>query len=110
MRKADVIALIEASAYQEIRREFAKSWGGRLLWAILRFRYWLQLEFCSPKCRKLWKGYSWWTRVKYRHPMIFITYYAFRNRFTPTKCGDYYCHWEYPYGFVPEADCPVHDR
>ena len=22
----------------------------------------------------------------------------------------YNCEWVYPYGFVPEADCPIHDR
>ncbi len=24
-------------------------------------------------------------------------------------CG-YGCDWVYPYGFVPEADCPIHDK
>lgn len=59
--------------------------------------------------RKEWKGYAYWTRVKYRHPWLFRTYYALRNRFTPTRCGDYECAWAFPFGFVPEADCPVHD-
>jgi len=28
----------------------------------------------------------------------------------PLPCRkDYYCYWMYPYGFVPEAGCPVHD-
>jgi hypothetical protein len=31
------------------------------------------------------------------------------RRWYPLSCG-YYCDWVYPYGFVPEADCPVHDR
>jgi hypothetical protein len=31
-------------------------------------------------------------------------YWAFRSKFTPTACD-----WVYPYGFVPECGCPVHD-
>ena len=28
----------------------------------------------------------------------------------PLPCRrDYYCHWIYPYGFVPEGGCPHHD-
>lgn len=61
------------------------------------------------ECDKLWKGFSWWTRLKYRYPWPFHIYYALRNRFTPTDCGDYACEWVYPYGFVPEACCPIHD-
>lgn len=32
----------------------------------------------------------------------------FLDRFV-RDCG-YACGWAYPYGFVPEADCPVHDK
>jgi len=35
-------------------------------------------------------------------------YWIIRSLFTPCDCG-YACDWVYPYGFVPEADCPVHD-
>ncbi len=35
-------------------------------------------------------------------------YWELRERYTPTTCG-YECHWVYPYGFVPEEGCPVHD-
>jgi len=35
--------------------------------------------------------------------------YKFLNLW-PLPCRkDYYCHWMYPYGFVPEAGCPYHD-
>lgn len=29
----------------------------------------------------------------------------------PLKCDrlGFYCHWQYPYGFVPEGGCPYHD-
>lgn len=65
-------------------------------------------HYCSVG-REEWKGYSYWTRVKYRHARLFRWYYALRNRWTPTQCGDYGCDWTYPYGFVPEAGCPTHD-
>ena len=35
--------------------------------------------------------------------------YALLNLW-PLPCRrDYYCHWTYPYGFVPEGGCPYHD-
>lgn len=36
-------------------------------------------------------------------------YWEWRSRNTPPDCG-FGCDWVYPYGFVPEADCPVHDK
>jgi hypothetical protein len=29
----------------------------------------------------------------------------------PLRCRQlgYWCEWVYPYGFVPEAGCPIHD-
>lgn len=63
----------------------------------------------SPANLKIWKGFSWWMRVKYRHPLPFITYYALRNLITRTQCKGHNCEWVYPYGFVPEAGCPIHD-
>lgn len=41
--------------------------------------------------------------------LIFCIYLWLRSRFTPPKCG-YACDWVYPYGFVPEAGCPIHDK
>lgn len=46
-----------------------------------------------------------WNMLKDR---ILRPYWRWRNRFTPTTCG-YGCDWVYPYGFVAEAGCPVHD-
>jgi len=36
-------------------------------------------------------------------------YWKWREIHTPTTCG-HGCGWVYPYGFVPEAGCPVHDK
>lgn len=40
--------------------------------------------------------------------MLTALLYRFRNRYV-SDC-DYACDWIYPYGFVPEADCPIHDK
>ncbi len=34
--------------------------------------------------------------------------YAIRNKLM-RDCG-HVCGWTYPHGFVPEANCPVHDK
>lgn len=34
--------------------------------------------------------------------------YAVLNRLCPCSAG-YACEWVYPYGWVPEMGCPVHD-
>ena len=36
--------------------------------------------------------------------------YASWVRFRAWRRCDRLCDWECPYGFVPEAGCPVHDR
>lgn len=63
----------------------------------------------SPENIKIWKGFSWWVRVKLRHPFLFVIYYALRNLTTSVRCKNHNCEWAYPYGFVPEAGCPIHD-
>lgn len=50
-------------------------------------------------------------RVRFWRPGFWLAlltalWYEFRNRFI--KC-DYACGWIYPYGFVPEDGCPMHD-
>lgn len=47
-----------------------------------------------------------WNMFKAR---ILRHYWEWRSENTPTECG-YDCDWVYPYGFVPEADCPIHDK
>lgn len=47
-----------------------------------------------------------WNMFKAR---ILRPYWEFRSICTPCKCGNG-CDWVYPYGFVPEADCSIHDR
>lgn len=46
-----------------------------------------------------------WNMFKAR---LLFPYWYFRSRFTPPTCG-HGCDWVYPYGFVPEAGCPIHD-
>ena len=36
-------------------------------------------------------------------------YCKFMNWADETDCGNE-CHWKAPYGFVPEAGCPIHDK
>lgn len=53
-------------------------------------------------------AYVW---IRYWHPgfwlaLLTAVWYEFRDRFI--KCGNA-CGWIYPYGFVPEDGCPVHD-
>lgn len=50
-----------------------------------------------------------WNVLKAR---VLWPYWAVRDwhyMFFEPKCG-FECGWVYPYGFVPEAGCPVHDR
>lgn len=47
---------------------------------------------------------AWWISVVVR-----AIYWRIRERYTPCKCG-YICGWDYPYGFVPECGCSVHDN
>ena len=47
-----------------------------------------------------------WNMLRAR---ILKPYWKWRSDHIPTTCG-YNCDWVYPYGFVPEADCPVHDK
>lgn len=35
--------------------------------------------------------------------------YGYTNIGDEINCGEYWCHVETPYGFVPEAGCPTHD-
>ena len=46
-----------------------------------------------------------WNMLKAR---FLWRYWIVRSLFTPCDCG-YGCDWVSPYGFVPEADCPIHD-
>jgi len=48
---------------------------------------------------------KWWNYV-----LADITrpYWLLRELLFPCKCG-YSCGYTYPYGFVPEAGCPIHD-
>lgn len=39
---------------------------------------------------------------------IVAVWYDLLNWAFPTRCGNA-CEWVYPFGFVPEADCPEHD-
>lgn len=51
----------------------------------------------------------YWNQVKAR---LLWPYWALRDwhqRYFEHSCGRL-CEWVYPYGFVPEAGCPVHDR
>lgn len=41
---------------------------------------------------------------RHYNPGICVT----MNMIEPTTCG-FECEWVSPYGFVPEAGCPVHD-
>ena len=52
-------------------------------------------------------------RIRWWHPgfwagMFKIAVYRFANRWLIRDCG-HFCRWTYPYGFVPEACCPIHD-
>jgi len=42
--------------------------------------------------------------------LLIKAWYALRNM-RPQPCDrlGFYCHWMYPYGFVPEGGCPYHD-
>jgi len=42
--------------------------------------------------------------------LLIKVWYALRNML-PLPCDrlGFYCHWMYPYGFVPEGGCPYHD-
>ena len=52
------------------------------------------------------RQYYW--NMLVRAPLLW-RYWRLRARLTPCGCG-YVCAWVYPYGFVPEAECPVHDK
>ena len=43
-----------------------------------------------------------------RKPLLWW-YWQWRSKHTPVDC-DYGCDWVSPYGFVPEAGCPIHDK
>lgn len=46
-----------------------------------------------------------WNMYKAR---LLRKYWRWMNTHHPTTCG-YVCTYVYPYGFVPEAGCPIHD-
>jgi len=50
-----------------------------------------------------WHPGFWWARL------VAGVWYPFLNWLHKNDC-DYYCRWVYPYGFVPEAGCPIHDK
>ena len=47
-----------------------------------------------------------WNMFKAR---LLWRYWLWRHKHTPVTCG-HECDWVYPYGWVPEAGCPVHDK
>ena len=51
--------------------------------------------------------YFWNMRI--RAPLMGRFWAWAHRRWYPFACG-YACDWVYPYGFVPEANCPVHDK
>ena len=52
------------------------------------------------------KSYFW--NMYVRAPFLKWYWYLRHKRF---RCyARYDCDWVYPYGFVPEAGCPIHDR
>ena len=51
--------------------------------------------------------YFWNMRI--RAPLMRRIWDHAHRKYYPLHCG-YECDWVYPYGFVPEADCPVHDK
>ena len=56
-------------------------------------------------------GYHWryyWNMLKARIIWSYWAWRKWRAQFEPW-CG-YECDWTYPYGWVPEDGCPVHDR
>ena len=49
----------------------------------------------------------WCVRAWFRCTGVWISIKSLRYRWW-IECGNH-CYWVRPYGFVPEADCPVHD-
>lgn len=52
-------------------------------------------------------------QIRFWHPALWliflkVAWYGFLNRYLVQDCGNF-CTWTYPYGFVPEAGCPIHD-
>jgi len=65
-------------------------------------------SMCS-QCRGSGKvSFKYFWNVYIRAPLL-RRYWEYRNKNFICKAG-YGCEWVYPYGFVPEADCPIHDR
>ena len=61
---------------------------------------------CPPKWLWYLNPFYWlWVLTV----LVRVAYWLFRSKYTPCDCG-YICDWVYPYGFVPEAECPVHDK
>ena len=53
-------------------------------------------------------------RIDRRQPglwraIVTALFYRFLDKHFVADCG-YGCSWVYPYGFVPECGCPIHDK
>ncbi len=47
-------------------------------------------------------------RLKVIKGRLEMKMHQFVNRWLVRDCG-HYCRWIHPFGFVPEAHCPIHD-
>ena len=79
----EVMAADNAKLQQEETAEERKAGRG------MNIRYFWNMKIRAPVMRRLW---AYWHDTHY-----------------PLYCGNV-CDWVYPYGFVPEADCPYHDK
>lgn len=65
----------------------------------------LQEATYSPNCEPFEKATCG------EHTRIYSPEYCGEMNKTDSRVHDdeYWCHWQSPYGFVPEAGCPLHD-
>jgi hypothetical protein len=47
-------------------------------------------------------------RLRVLKSRLMMRAHRFMNRWLIKKC-DHYCRWIHPWGFMPEAGCPIHD-
>lgn len=52
-----------------------------------------------------------WLRLKKNMlaAKVLAPYWHYKHIHNSGECS-YACDWVYPYGFVPEAGCPIHDK